>query len=54
MARKTLTQWQVLVIEQLLEHAHEFNRYDPASLDKLVKLWRGADSITVKTKESKS
>jgi hypothetical protein len=50
--RKQLSQWQMLVIEQLLEHAEESGRYEPASIKSLVTLWRSAQSVSVKMKES--
>lgn len=47
---KRLSPWQILVIEQLLEHAKEFGRYEEKSLAALVELWCSADSVTVKVK----
>lgn len=47
MVRKSLNQWQILVIEQLLDHAHEFKRYDEASLKTLVEIWRKVDKVNV-------
>lgn len=50
--RKQLTPWQILVIEQLLERAMEFekHKYDEASLKSLADTWKKADRVSITLK----
>lgn len=47
--RKQLTQWQMLVIEQLVERAVQFesHKYHEASIKSLLEAVKDAKSITV-------
>lgn len=52
MKRKQLTHWQILVIEQLVERAVEFesHKYHERSIKDLLEAIKGAQSISVTKK----
>lgn len=53
MSRKQLTQWQILVIEQLINRAyeHELHKYDEKSLKTLKEVWSKTAKASVILKD---